>query len=198
MTTQSWSGLATLFPRATATGRPGAEALIAEARERGRRRRRRLALLFLVVAGFGVYGVDHWTHPGRAAVDHVSSLPKPCSLLSNAQVATIVGGSVATRTSSSSYGDLNCTWSSPRQGYMQFRQTFSVDIARATKTQFKRMARRSIPPLEPISGVGAPAYGSGSFFNVWKDGIVVQFDGTLVNVYPQRAIALARAIVAHL
>jgi hypothetical protein len=189
----------TVFPRRGGQ-RAHADPLIAEARARGRRRRRRLAIAFVLVTFVVGFSVDRWAVPSHAGVG-ARVLPNPCTLLTRSQVSGVVGGKVESSSFSRSYGELTCTWSSPPLGYMRDHQTFRLSLFHATKAELKTIARKSIPPLSPVSGVGAPAYGwenGGGEIEAWKRGTIVDVQGALVQVYPHEAIALLRRVLAQL
>ena len=118
-------------------------------------------------------------------------LPNPCSLLSNAQVAPTVGGTVQSRSFDRRYGQPTCTWTGPPTGYMQTGTTLTVQIFRLTKLEFNVKNLRSTPTPTLILGVAAPAYASPSGVDVWRAGIGIEMDGPWFTVYPRQAARLA-------
>jgi len=201
-----WPGSTTVFRPRAAGRRTESDPLIQDARDRQRRRRRRILLLVVAAIVIG-YGINHWTRTSNAGLACISThacslqrlsnappLPNPCSLLTAAQVVPTIGGKVQSRVlghSYGAYGPPTCTWTGPSMGYMETRETITVQLSRVTKAKFNFINLQSIPPATPISGVRALAYSSPSGIAVWRAGAAIEMDGPWFTVYPVRAVQLA-------
>jgi hypothetical protein len=78
-------------------------------------------------------------------------------------------------------------------GYMQTRETLTIQIFLITESKFNLINLRSIPPASLIAGVAVPAYANAGGIEVWRAGIAVEMDGPWCTVYPHQAVRLAQA-----
>jgi hypothetical protein len=191
-----------------------ARALIEEARVRQARRRLWTTFLaFALAAAFVGFWTDHRGGDTRSFVTNYDSrgaalavphtggpLPNPCSLLTNAQVAVILGGRVASR---SNDGKGTCDWEGPVVGaFTTAGQNFFVQVKRESAGSFNA---RFVPLLEGaravrVSGLQGPAFWQyyGQVLAVWDHGVTLEISGSTLSVYPQLVKRLARAAFKRL
>ncbi|HEY3921617.1 MAG TPA: hypothetical protein VGL76_05830 [Gaiellaceae bacterium] len=129
-----------------------------------------------------------------------AALPNACTLISNTQVAPLIGGKVGTRIERGTSLYHTCTWTSVARGHYGVHSVLTVSVGAETKAQFVHGAEQ-IPGAHPVAGLGQVAFmqkgGRGSI-SAWDKGYAVQIFGSLVQVYPSRAKGVAKLAVAHL
>jgi hypothetical protein len=137
--------------------------------------------------------------PICASASAAAPLAKPCTLLTDAQIAPAVGGR-ATHTETGTRLYRMCTWSGPAQGYSQTSQQLSLEVARVTKPQFLNEMRHTTPTPAPVPGAGPGtlAFVDNSGLYVWKTGYEIELDGAYLTVYPVRGVALAKLALKRL
>jgi hypothetical protein len=125
--------------------------------------------------------------PGALA----GSLPSPCALLTNTEVAKALGSKVAYRTDQ--HG--TCTWNGVAlSAYTSANATLSLSVTRASKTAFRKGELESAGAVS-ISGIGQLAYATPrsnvAFLVVWKDGVAlyVLVSGVVSPLEIEKAVA---------
>ena len=141
MTAGPLTGIRTVFPNCG--GRPAiAEPLIGEARDRQRRRRRWTALLVIVVlVGVWLISSDVGRHSALrdASTASAAAPPKPCALLSNAQVANVLGAKINLRTPTTNA----CIWQTvPIGAYTYNTRQLDVSFQRVTPARARYIVKQ--------------------------------------------------------
>ena len=126
-----------------------------------------------------------------------ATLPSPCTLLTNAQVAKVLGSKVAYRTAGAGY----CTWNGMALGaFTSAHSILMVAIARSTKAAFKatEAARRG---AVRVRGVGQAAFGTPEsnvvFLIVWQRGVVLSLVASSVSTPLDVEEAAAKIALEH-
>jgi hypothetical protein len=124
-------------------------------------------------------------------------LPDACSLLTRAEVTAAIGGSPQSRSAvGSSRLEHTCTWTGAPQGYMESRTQLTVSILRVSKTRFVDSTKQGGGNI--VSGLDTVAYADQAGLSVWKNGLLLELDGSYLSVYPSKALALARSVLRRL
>lgn len=208
MTAGAWSGLGSILPRER---RPStaADPLIQEARDRQRRRKRFIVLVVVVVLALAMT-INHSARLGRASLTQEASslskaLPTPCSLLTDAQVAPTIGGTVARRSAAPTWQGHICTWLSPPMGFMQNRSQLTLAIYRETKPEFIGAASANAKARPrfgavPVVDLGESAFRTPNWSGVraWRNGVVVAVTGDYLAAYPATGPRLLRAVLREI
>lgn len=180
--------------------------LMKEARDRQRRRRMWLATLGLALAiAGGAVAMTRGTHELSLA-GRGSAIPDPCSLVTNAEVATVLGNPVQYRTVQAfgrgRLGLRTCRWTAvPYSSHTYNNNTLMLSVARMTRAQFaaNALAERTRGAI-PVRGVGAEAFrtsGPAYFLSFYARGHAFMFDGGSPDKLGGET-KLARQVVARL
>jgi hypothetical protein len=200
-------------------GRPRiATPLIEEARERQRRRRRWVAVLMIVAVGAGAigYGISRGASGGRSSGSCAASpcassrlppptIPKPCTLLTNAEAAKAVGSAIQDRSAQAPVGMVSnsrfqmCTWTgAPLSSFRSQGNELVIMVSRSTKPQFEQAARTTRSAVA-VRGLGQPAFaidGPAHFLNVFHGGYTFTFQIGAVNPIASEK-QIARLVLAR-
>jgi hypothetical protein len=185
-----------------------ADALIPEAREHHRRRRRRLLLLVAAaVACLAVlaYGVSQTLAGGRstpiAMKRSAATVPSPCQLVTNDQVASVFASKVVNRVSDPVGVAPSCTWSGMPLATQFGQPSVMVSVYPITKAMFQRIDGET-KTGERINGVGGEAFWFRMIDQLvaWQHGyeVSVIVHGPAVAAPLSADEALVRAALAHL
>src|SRR5207302_9343092 len=122
-------------------------------------------------------GERWWLLVGAALAfaPHTSSgLPSPCGLLTNAEVAKLIGSKVVARDALGNRLYASCKWTGASLGgYGPTQRSLLIQVSRSTKAQLEKTARNMAGAIR-VTGVGEVAFtqraGGGSFLNVYSHG----------------------------
>lgn len=134
--------------------------------------------------------------PGAAA-----AVPNPCSLLTNAEVAKMIGSKIANRTSGGNGRFRVCTWAGPPLGtFTSVHAQLFVQVTPETKAQFTKSAN-AMQGAVRVRGVGDMAYadtGAAKFLRAWQKGyaLLIQVSRTADDMQAEKVAA--KAVFAHL
>jgi hypothetical protein len=113
-----------------------------------------------------------------------AALPKPCALLTNAQVAKLLGSKVVDRVASRAGHGLACKWNGASLGgAFAVQRSLMLQVARATKAQFEQTARMTQGAVR-VRGVGEVAFvenGGTAFLSVYARGYMLQLSDAFVT-----------------
>ena len=127
-------------------------------------------------------------------------LPNPCTLLTNAEVATAFGSKIQSRAGESYRFGRSCAWEGvPLGSFTSAHASLRVDIAQVTRAQFLKNAKKAKNAV-PVHGIGDLAYSqyvAGQSLTVWRHGIWLSLDLTGVSSPLASAKALARSAIAR-
>jgi hypothetical protein len=131
-----------------------------------------------------------------------AALPKPCALLTNAQVAKLLGSKIDDRVASGNGRYLACKWMGASLGsYAAVQRSLMLQVSRTTKAQFTQAARRAQGAAR-VRGVGEAAYvengGGNAFLTVYARGYVLQLSDAFVTSSLGVEKAAAKLAVARL
>jgi hypothetical protein len=188
-------------------------ALIEEARERQRRRRGRISLALATLAACAAAGYGVSARPaavGPATAPEQAAVPDPCALLTNADVAKVLGGEVAYRTAKPEYHA--CSWSGWPYLHQYGQKAVTIDVAGVSRADFDRafstwivvtreFASRHSAKSTPIRGVGEAAFAqifAGASLEVYYRGLVISIDTTMLRAPLAAEKRLAAAAIARL
>jgi hypothetical protein len=121
-----------------------------------------------------------------AFAPHASAgLPSPCGLLTNADVAKLLGSKVVARDALGNRLYASCKWTGANLGgYAPTQRSLLVQVSRSTRVQFEKNAR-NMPGAIRVAGVGEAAFaqrqGGGSFLSVYSHGYGVEVIASLVT-----------------
>jgi hypothetical protein len=190
---------------------PHPHPLIKEARGRQRRRRTRLVLITVAIATFAVatYAVGGRLLDRRPVASPAKlAPPNPCTLLTNAEVASVFGATVAYK---SSEPNLGCTWSGRPFERQYGQRKVTLDVARVTRADFDGFSTfivmdgtsgsRRIAKSARIQGVGEAAFAqifAGVDLEVYYRGFVVTVTTSFVGSPLAAQKRLAAAAIARL
>lgn len=183
----------------------GQDALIKEAWDR-RRRRLRFSLLLVLVIGAGLGSpvtrrlalvpLALLLTPAASA-----ALPNPCVLLTNAEVAKVIGNKAETRTPSGNGRFRMCSWTGPPLGsFSESHAQLLVQVTRETKAQFEKVANATQGAVR-VRGAGDSAYattGAAKYLEVWQKGYALMIMATFVTDTLQAEKVAAKAVFGHL
>jgi len=132
-----------------------------------------------------------------------AGLPNPCTLLTNAQVAKVLGSKVveATPTGNGRYG--MCTWKGAnmaRPDAMPAQRSLIVQVSTTTEAAFKKVAEQT-PGAVRIAGIGETAYsthGALKSVNAFRHGYALMVVAGLTVDPLATAKAAAKLAVAKL
>jgi len=143
--------------------------------------------LFLVALALTLVPTASAAHP-----------PKPCVLLTNAQVDTVLGSSVAERSLSGNGKFYTCTWLGPPEGSFDSHPSVMLTTRFLSKAEFVHEAQTMSG--SEVSGVGSVAFValSGATLQTWQGGLVLEFDYNKVTGSLAGKEKLAKLAVAHL
>jgi hypothetical protein len=129
-----------------------------------------------------------------------AGLPNPCTLLTNAEVATAFGAKVQSRVGESHRFGRSCAWEGvPLGSFTSAHASLRVDIAHVSRAQFLKNAKKAKNAV-PVHGIGDLAYAqyiAGQSLTVWRHGIWLSLDLTGVSSPLASAKALARSAIAR-
>jgi hypothetical protein len=110
-----------------------------------------------------------------------ATIPNPCALLTNAEVAKVFGAKIATRVSDGNRLRRGCTWDGVAAGsFTSYHATLRIDVAPISRAQFGTIAKKTKHAV-PIHGLGEAAFSSymaGEFLAVWHSGIYLAVELT--------------------
>lgn len=114
-----------------------------------------------------------------------AGLPNPCTLLTNAEVAKVLGSKVVARAASGNRLYTSCTWTGANLGgYAPTHRSLAIQVSQSTKAQFEKTAR-TLPGAIRVTGVGEAAFtqraGGGSFLNVYARGYGLEVIASLIT-----------------
>jgi hypothetical protein len=172
MSSQDLTGLGSIFPHRRPNRSGVTDPLIKEARERERRRRRWLALLTVLILGFGFYGISHRSAFGNNATHAPAARPYPsCSLLTNAEIRAVFPKDIAVRLPREGA----CTWNSlPLGSFASADASVTLTAQEMTKKQFEK-GTQHLPQVPGVGtvGFGYPSSNGYDLITAWKNGTAV-------------------------
>jgi hypothetical protein len=121
-----------------------------------------------------------------AFAPHASAgLPSPCGLLTNAEVAKLLGSKVVARDALGNRLYTSCKWTGASLGgYAPTQRSLLIQVSRSTKAQLEKTAR-NMPGAIRVTGVGEAAFtqraGGGNFLNVYSHGYGIEVIASLVT-----------------
>jgi hypothetical protein len=136
-----------------------------------------------------------------------AGLPKPCTLLTNAEVTKAFGTKIQSRTADGS----SCTWNGvPLGTFTTAAPSLTLDVAQVTEAQFRKSAVAVVPGAEPgtmvreqgllVKHIGDLAYSmaNGTDFTVWYRGTMLNFESSVLVSPLEAAKALAKIALTRL
>src|SRR6266702_8996691 len=127
-----------------------------------------------------------------------AALPDPCTLLTNAEVATAFGSKVQSRAGENHRFGRSCAWEGvPLGSFTSAHASLRVDIAHVSRAQCLKHAKKAKNAV-PVHGIGDLAYSqyvAGQSLTVWRHGIWLSLDLTGVSSPLASAKALARSAI---
>lgn len=120
--------------------------------------------------------------------------PNPCTLVTAADAAKVLGGKVAAGKAQTAGLYRQCT-------YKSGRRTLTVETrAIGSKALFAKSAKANPGPVFPVPGVGDAAYSAagGAALLVWKQGTEITFLFVGVSPVVQSQTDLANSALKHL
>jgi hypothetical protein len=113
------------------------------------------------------------------------AVPNACTLLTNAEAATVLGSKIESHEPGG--GGHSCTWTGvnlSRPGFYETHRTLMVDAAAESRAGFVRSADREAS-ARLVRGLGDVAFRTGNgnitFLAVWQKGYVVTLEAGLVT-----------------
>jgi hypothetical protein len=114
-----------------------------------------------------------------------AGLPNPCALLTNSEVAKVLGSKVEARELRGE--GHTCTWTGvnlSKPGFYETHRSLHVDVWSGTRTEFLKAARQD-PSAVRVKGFGDAAYRAGNgnvtFLEIWQRGRGLQIVASLVT-----------------
>ena len=124
-------------------------------------------------------------------------VPSPCALLTNAEVAKVLGAQVASRISGKLGLEPTCTWdSAPLSSFTSARAEVNVNLAPISKARFEKEAKQTHGV--PVHGVGEAALwldGPAQVLWFWHHGYALNLQVIDVSSPQASATNLAKAMV---
>jgi hypothetical protein len=114
-----------------------------------------------------------------------AGLPNPCALLTNAEVAKVLGSKVVARDTLGNRLYRSCKWTgADLGGYYPSKRKLLLQVTKATKAQFEQAARTTHAATR-VNGVGEAAFAmpqsGGGFLNVYAHGFGLELNAALVT-----------------
>jgi hypothetical protein len=116
-----------------------------------------------------------------------AGLPSPCALLTNAEVAKILGTKIVARNVSGNRLYRSCKWTGQnlsRRGFYPTQRSLMVEVSSTTKTRFEKNARTTKGAIR-VASVGEAAFampqGGGGFLYVYAHGYGIDLSASLVT-----------------
>jgi hypothetical protein len=117
----------------------------------------------------------------------------PCVLVTSSDAAKVIGGKPTSARVQTLGLYKSCT-------YKNGRKTITVLFRKMTKADFEKSAKKNLPPVFPIPGVGDEAFsaGGGAALLVWQKGSELTFTFAGINPFVQTQKDVASAALKRL
>jgi hypothetical protein len=113
-----------------------------------------------------------------------AAVPNPCALLTNTEVANLLGSKVVGRERQGNRLYQSCTWTGANLSASSFyptRRSLMLSLSRSTRAAFEKTARTT-EGTKKVSGVGDAAFTlQPGFLEVWQKGYAFQLSASLVT-----------------
>jgi hypothetical protein len=114
-------------------------------------------------------------------------LPNPCALVTNAEVAQVLGTKIVERDTSGNRLYRSCKWTGQNlssSGFYPTQRSLMVEVSRDTKARFEESARTNKGAIR-VTGVGEAAFaiapGGGGLLYVYAHGYTLGLTASLVT-----------------
>jgi hypothetical protein len=114
-------------------------------------------------------------------------LPNPCALVTNAEVAQVLGTKIVERDTSGNRLYRSCKWTGQNlssSGFYPTQRSLMVEVSLTTKTRFEESARTTKGAIR-VTGVGEAAFampqGGGGFLYVYAHDYGLNLSASLVT-----------------